>query len=489
MKKLLLSILIFCNYFAQDSHQWNLFPGNEASLLGAASVAGINDFSTAFYNPGNLGNLNKKFSLNGNLFSAQEIKAYNAAGENNDIYTAAFSIIPNMTAGHLPINIDPKGQFGYIIFEKEFDDLSYSYIKQETTDLIPEVDLGENFPKLFSDKEFYSGEFSYDKYLTEYWAGISWGRATKHWGIGITLFSAFRSQRNTFELRSLAADTENDVAVTTSFKYSLEYFDARILMKLGLVYIEENFNFGLTFTTPSAHIYGSGDLGGNITSTGIFFRDENNQAYGPYDFIATNKERDLPTNYSSPFSFAVGFTKRFKDMQIGIGAEYFARIKPKIVVAPNNTHFVIINPSNEDLSANGKLILLTTYQQSKPIFNFGISINKKLSEKITSYFNFRTDYSTVVDNSDEFIYVNNEAWNIYHITLGAMYKAKKTLIGTSIQYSFSRDKNIIGFTNLNSNPLQHNEMFLINDSPTNMNIVYNRLLISVGITYFIEPLF
>jgi hypothetical protein len=485
----IISLFLFQNLAAQDSHEWNLFSGNEASLLGAASIAGVDDFSTAFYNPGYLAYVNKNFSLNGNLFSAQEIKAENAAGENNNIYTSLFNIIPNMTAGPLPFQLDKKGSFGYIIFEKQYAANTYSYLKQEYADLIHEFDFGENSPTFFEGNEFYSGEFTYEKSLTEYWAGISWGRSSKHWGVGFSLFGALRSQKNSFDLYSLAADMQNDIAVTTNFKYNLDYFNVRLILKTGIVYNDDDFRFGLTFTTPSVHIYGNGNIGGNISSTGIFYRDENNNVYGPFDFIATNREQNLPTYYRSPSSAAFGLVKKFGTTEIGIGGEYFASLPLDVVISPEDARFVIINPSDEDIEANGKLIILTTHQVSREIFNFGFSIKQYLSKKFTAYFNFHTDFSTQKKNDDKFIYVNNEIWDIYHFTTGVIYRTKKTLIGTSVQYSFSRDKNLTSFTNLNSSPLENNEMFLINNEPTSMDIIYNRILISVGITYFIEPLF
>ncbi len=487
MKKIVLIAFFVSSAFAQDSHQWNLFSGNAATLLGAAAIAGVNDYSTAFYNPGNMGNLDENFSLTGNLFSAHEIRAYNGAGENNDVYTSLFDIIPNMTAGALPFQFDKKGRLGYVIFEKQFINNNYSYLKQQFVDLISEINLGSS-ANLFAGDEFYSGAFVFEKYITEYWAGLSWGRASGHWGLGFSLFTALRKQKSIFELYSVAADLQNSTAMTTDFKYMLDYFDVRVLLKTGISYNDETLRFGLTFTTASSHIYGKGNLGGNISSTGIFFHDDEGNVYGPHDFIATNKESALPTNYRSPFSLGFGIAKTLGETEIGFGCEYFGKLSIGNAITPSNSHFVIINPQNDDISANGKLIVLTTYQQSDAVFNYGFSVKQDFSEEISGYLNFRTDFSTTPKQSNELIFVNNEAWNIYHVTIGAMYKTPKITIGAGVQYSFSRDKGMTSFTNLNSTPLENNEMFLINNDPTDMRISYNRILISVGITYFIEPL-
>ena len=487
MKKVILILFLPLLIFAQDSHYWNIFSGNLSSLLGASSIAGIDDFSTAFYNPGYLGKVSPNFSLNGNIFSFQENKAYNAAGANNNTYSSSFGILPNMTAGPVPVQLDKKGRLGYVIFQKSYASNDYSFIKQEFRDLIPSFEINNH--TIYEGDEFYSGEFELNKDLTEYWAGISWGRYENGFGFGISFFAAIRNQQNFFQLNSLAADLQNDVAVTTNLRYKLDMFDVRLLAKVGAVYENEDLRLGLTFTTPSVHFYSDASLGGYISSTGLYYRDDEDNLHGPHDFVATNTEKNLSTNYRSPFSIGFALLKKINGFKFGFGAEYFSSISLNTVISPKDAEFVITNPSGEELPVNGKLAVLTTYQEASKVFNYGFFVERELTKKLAMYFNFRTDFSASKKHGEEFVYVNNDMWNFYHLTLGAIYKTRKISVGIAAQYSLSRDKNISSLTNLNSNGINSDDFFLINNDNTEMNLVYNRLLISVGITYFLEPLF
>ncbi len=483
MKKIFLILFISVTLFAQDSHYWNIFPGNNAMLYGASAIAGVNDFSTGYYNPGNVGFVDKNFSISGNLFYFEGSKLFNGAGEANDINSGVFEWLTNMTAGPIPFQLDKKGVLGYIVFQKQAAIQNYTLIKHEYKDLISEVSSGTR-PPIFSGKEFYTSDFNFKVNLYEYWAGLTWGRATKHWGIGFSAFVPWRTQTNFFQLYSSASDLQNNVAVTTDFNYTIDYFDARILLKTGLVYKGDDFNFGFTFTSPSVHLYGQAEVRGKITSTGFYLTDTNNVVSGPYDFIATNRENRLPTDYASPLSFAAGFVKKIGTLEAGFGFEYFDGIRRKVFVSPSDKNFVIINPQPDSISVNGKLVLLTTYQKSKPVLNFGFSLKNNFNEKLSLGFTFRTDFSTTDKKDDKYVYINNSAWNIYHITFGGVYKVGKTTLGLNLEYSFSRDKNMVSYTNLNSQPLENNQMFLINRSNAKTNISYNRLMLSVGITYF-----
>ncbi len=486
MKKVILILFLPLLIFAQDSHYWNIFPGNLSSMLGAASIAGLDDFSTAYYNPGYLGKLSPNFSLNGNIFTVQGNKAYNAAGENNDAFTSSFDILPNMTAGPIPLQLDKKGKLGYVIFQKAYAYDDYSLLKQEFNDLIPAFDVNNHL--IYNGDEFYSGEFEFDRYLTEYWAGISWGRYDNGFGFGISFFTAIRDQQNFFQLNSLAADLENEVAVTTNLRYKLSMFDVRLLAKVGAIYESEDFRIGITFTTPSVHLYSSALLGGYVSSTGLFYRNDEGNIQGPHDFIATNTGKDLISNYRSPFSAGFAFVKIVDEYQFGFGGEYFAHISFNTVVSSENSNFIIINPSENELPINGKRAVLTTFQEASSIFNYGFFIGRKITQELTAYFNFKTDFSTSKKHGNEFVYVNNDMWDFYHLTLGAIFQTQKISVGIAAQYSLSRDKNIPSLTNLNSNGINSEDFFLINNDISEMNIIYNRLLISLGITYYLEPL-
>ena len=114
-----------------------------------------------------------------------------------------------------------------------------------------------------------------------------------------------RDQIKKHDMSIFAVDIDNSVAATTDWNYLIDYIDYRILGKLGLVYKSKSFNLGLTLTTPSIHIYGTGVISGRATSTGVYVGEiPNTSVQRPYDYVASKKESGVATNYISPLSAA-----------------------------------------------------------------------------------------------------------------------------------------------------------------------------------------
>jgi hypothetical protein len=59
---------------AQDNHYWSQQYGAESTLLGGAMVAGANDNSAIYYNPGSLGFIvNPSLSIDANVYRMDKI--------------------------------------------------------------------------------------------------------------------------------------------------------------------------------------------------------------------------------------------------------------------------------------------------------------------------------------------------------------------------------------------------------------------------------
>ena len=487
-------ILLLLNsiFSAQDNHYWNLFEGNESAVLGGIVIDGVNDYSTSYFNPGNIAFLQTSgLGVSGNVYSYLDYVDVNAAGEGNNLSKAKFAVLPNMGAGALPFNKEEDSRIGYLFFVRQSSALTLNNRVEEDFDEIPtrSFNLDNQVVNYYEGDERYIGELNTDHRLTEYWAGVSYGKKfSNNFGIGFTLFGSMRDQIKRYDLSLFAVDTESSVAATTDWNYLIDYIDYRILGKLGLVYKSKSFNLGLTLTTPSVHIYGSGVIGGRVTSTGVYVGEIPNTTISrPYDYVASKRESGVKTNYSSPLSIGLGLKKDFGSWQVRLAVEWFDKVSKHTLIQADDPYFTITDPNLDTTGVIVEVPLLSFNQQAKSIINFGFAMKKTISENLGVYFSFRTDYSSF-DKDDDLSLTLGESddWNIYRFTTGGTYNFAKTIIGLGFQYSFSRDSDMVSRTNLNPQQITEESLFLLNTTPTNSRIIYNEFKLILAFTYLFD---
>ena len=497
MKQIIRNIVFFILLLhsilaAQDNHYWDLFTGNESAVMGGIVLDGVNDYSTSYFNPGNVAFLSSSgLGVSGNVYGYLDFVHVNAAGEGNNFSKGKFAVLPNMGAGASPFNPEDDSRIGYLFFERHNSALTLNNRVEELYDVVPtrSFNFDNHIVNYYEGDERYIGEINTNHQLTEYWGGISYGKKlSDKLGIGFTLFGSMRDQIKKYNLSLFAVDMDNSVAATTDWNYLINYLDYRILGKLGLVYKSDSYNFGLTVTTPSIHIYGSGVISGRVTSTGVYVGEiPNTNISRPYDYVASKKESGVATNFSSPLSIGFGFKKDFGSWRVRIALEWFNKVSTHTLIQAEDPYFTITNPNIDSTEVIAEIPLLKVNQQAKSLINYGIALERKFSKNLLAYFSFRTDYSSFKkDEEMNFTLGESDDWNIYRFTTGGTYKFSKTIIGLGFQYSFSRDSDMESNVNLNPIQITDKSLFLINTTPTNSRIIYNEYKLILAFTYLFD---
>ncbi len=487
-----ISLVCYSTIAAQDNHYWNLFTGNESAVLGGIVLDGVNDYSTSYFNPGNIAFLKRSgLGVTGNVYAYLNYNHENAAGAGNDFTKKKFSILPNMGAGAAPFNKEDNSRIGYLFFERRSAALTMNSRVEKVYDVIPTRSFYINGQTInyYDGDERYIGEINTDHQMTEYWAGISYGKKfSESFGVGFTLFGTMRDQIKKYNLNLFAVDIENSLSATTDWNYMIDYLDFRILGKLGLVYKSKSFNIGLTLTTPSIHLYGTGVIGGRVTSTGVYVGEILNTTISrPFDYIASKRESDVSTNYKSPLSIGIGLKKDIGSWRIRLSAEWFNKITEHTLIQADDPYFTISDPTSDSSKVVAEIPLLKIQQRGKSIINYGIAIQKIFSDKFVAYLSFRTDFSNFKKSEENnFTIGETDDWNIFRFTAGGTYQFSKTIIGLGFQYSFSRDKNKISQANLNPKQISENDLFLLNTTPINSGIVFNEYKLILAFTYLFD---
>lgn len=379
---------------AQDAQYWTNQYGNEARLLSGSVIGSVFDLSAVFYNPGRLSLVtDPRLVLAGNVFRFSQITVENAFGSDVDLRNTRVGGVPSLFAGELRFKFLGSHRLAYSFLTRQDFDFEVS----ERLDL-----RGAETPDPALD--LFTAGFLFDQNMDEYWAGLTWSHTLgRKMGLGVTTFLAVRDQRSRLQTLAQAVDTSGAAGIALQ-QEGYKYQHWRLLWKIGLGGNLGNWDLGLTVTTPSVGIAGSGraaydetlitqDLDGN----GISFSD-----------VTSSTQKDLPVTYKSPLSVGGGAAYRKGPARIHASAEWFDAVPAYDVLEPDP----VILPDTT-MAAFG----LT--QEFTSVANVAVGAEYQFRPKLTGYLGFRTDKSAI----DGTVSGNTSLsrWDIYHVSGGGTF--------------------------------------------------------------------
>jgi len=405
----LLLILITVNLPAQDVHYWSETYGTESTLLGGAVIGSVDDLGSTYYNPGKLALTDDpKF-----LFSARILEYRYLGLKPNDV------VVEGVSESHLT----PAPAF--IVYNLLADwlgkhRLAFSLLTRHTFDVRLKTRYVGNF-----ESSDVSNEIIYEGDVGEYWGGITWSyplSGKNKFGIGITNYFTVRNYRTRNSLSIQTVDTSNAVGVFSGVT-EYDYYNVGVLWKLGIAYTFEKIRFGVTITTPSVNLFGSGEADLNVHSSGSDI-DGDQQ---PDELLISEYQKDLPSKYNTAFAIGLGIYYKFIDLKIHFACEYYADVSKYNVLT-----------TNEFQSQTGGFTLTNHLTNAfKPVFNFGIGLEYFVNEKVTAYGAFTTDRSALnTEVSTNHSYVE---WDNYHITTGAALFIEDFELTFGLSFAFAGD--------------------------------------------------
>lgn len=365
----LLSHFCFMQVVAQDGHYWTQQYGTKSMLLSGSVIGGVEDLGAVFYNPGRIGLVeNPAFLLSANVYEWTKLTVTDAFGESADLSKSDFGGVPSLVAGTFKLGFMPKHRFAYAILQRQSINADISY-KDEV-----EGDVIEHFP---GDEVFGASLRIFQK-VREQWASLTWSYPfLDNLSFGITTnFMAFdQSKGSTIDLQALASTNQ-----TAIYRYNRNFSFNKygLLWKAGLAADFDKILVGLTVTTPVVNIHGTGNYEYEEFFSGIPGLSENEDIY------TTSRQKNLPVTIRKPWAVGAGITFLVKKSRIHFSGEWYNRV-PYYVLMQSETH---------DSQSSGKAIDFKLYDELESVVNFGIGLELHLTEKVSFYSSFSTDYST-----------------------------------------------------------------------------------------------
>jgi len=428
---------------AQDTNYWTLQYGTRGELLGGVVVGSAVDLSATYYNPGSLALIkDPKSILTATVFGMETIKVTDVNPDQNAVASRNIGPEPSLFAGTLPVR-----WFG--------DRWAYSLLTRQKSDFR----LTEREGAIIAldqpgDSLSAGGEVIFDQDLSETWGGLTWShKMNDRVGMGATLYGVYRSQTRSTR-STLEAFGANGYGASLLDWTDFDYHTFRALMKLGVSADLGTTTLGLSFTSRSLQVLGSGNILINRVVVGDPDQDGVSNSSADVTYA-----KSIDADYRSPFSVAFGGSYRWSETTLHATAEYFLSVDPYTVMETNSTATspgVQAHPAQVGHALND-------------VFNWGVGLERRFSEKTTAYVSFITDRSASRPVKPYDISVST--WDIYHINGGVAFSIRGTdltlgggfawgkeplhispdsegILGPALQpeaVSYSRIKAILGF--------------------------------------------
>ena len=397
---------------AQDSQWWTNQYGNRARLLGGAVIGSSRDLSAVYYNPGGLAVVEEPDALlTGYVFELDNVKYKDVLFEDTELSSTRFDGVAGLIAGQIPFSFLGKSKLAYSYLTRH--NLEYRFSEGGTAP-------GDSFPGLEGFATV-SVALDYDTRLREYWGGLTWSTPLDRYGIGVSLFVANRSQRFRYGT-SLTGTREDDAVSTLSRNRAYSYYDWRLLSKIGFSTSFDRWNVGLTVTTPSLHLFGSGDI--SYEGLGILSDLE----------IVTNSFQDgLSTGYASSWAIGAGGEYIGGNWNAHIAAEWFDRVDVTVLDAEpfrsQTDSTILIDPNVTNVM--------------KGLLNVAVGYEYQFSDTYGGYATFYTDWtgSEVGDGSA----TTTTPWNLWTFGLGAIFSVGRSEFTTGLTYKFGSREDFVRY--------------------------------------------
>lgn len=429
-----LSCLLPVMLTAQDTHYWGSQYGTAGFFLPGAVVAWNGDSSVLFYNPALLVHSNgPRISANANIYYLEKINLRNGAGTGRDLRSTSSGSLPQLLSGNFRLPGKRGLNIAYALISNNVLDYEATQRRDEALNV-----LNDSYSP---GDEFFVGQLIAQNSVRTFsgLAGVGIP-LTRRLSAGIYVEGTYRKHK--YELNYLARALTNPPAsdtfslVSTDYDYFVSFNEQAVKFKIGLAWDGAKDHIGLLVQTPSIKVSGKGTL----------VADEviNNINLGPgtrLSFLANTRQKNLPVQWKTPLSIALGYSRQLPKTILYGAVEYFSRIGVYTIMAPRPEAF--IRPATPETNGFTQ-ILLQLKDARKAVWNVGVGGSYQVREKITLHGAFRTDntyHSEALLSDKDGIEPNISSWNNYHWQAGVNLKKAKYNMRVGLYFSHGRDNN------------------------------------------------
>ncbi|NWG28750.1 MAG: hypothetical protein HXY48_09490 [Ignavibacteriaceae bacterium] len=390
---------------AQENNYWNIQYGTRSTLLGGAVIGSVSDLSATFYNPGAIALFpDVKFILSAQVYQLDNFKIKDGAAEGNDLDYSSIVPSPNFVAFDLGFDFLGDDRLAISILTRQNTNLEFS------TRIIDSLEVIESSP----GKESFAGGINTEKKFNDVWGGITYStKLSETIGIGITGYVSYRSHRASAITILQALQSNGEIASFSNIN-NYRFNNCRTLLKAGIGFNLYPLTIGLTVTSPSLNIFGSGSVGTHLFISGI---DSNR--------FDSNYQEDIESKFNSSWAAGLGGAYNFGKIKLHLSAEWYDAI----------SKYDVLDTEPYVSQSSGEMLTNDLTHEAKSIINFGLGLDYFATDSLIFSLSVTSDFSAYVENTTTNL-ASYSAWDIIHFAGGSTFNIWKSEITIGVVYSF-----------------------------------------------------
>jgi hypothetical protein len=251
-----------------------------------------------------------------------------------------------------------------------------------------------------------------------------------------------------------------------------DYYNVRYAAKLGINYQKDNFSAGLTITTPSIGLFGSGTISADILATNLLYKGARTT------LLANDRQEKIKSTYKSPLSIVAGVNWSKRRSAFGIAAQYYAGVGIYDMLRAQPSAFV--RPASLNTSL-GSEEFVRLKEGAKAVFNVAVGYEYALKPDVLLSASFRTNQSYYDADLNKSIGIKSDitSWDIYHLTAGSTFTRGRSKMSVGLLYSTGTNKSSEQSGNF-ENPSEDN---YLQGSTTITKATYSSFGLILGYTF------
>jgi hypothetical protein len=215
----------------------------------------------------------------------------------------------------------------------------------------------------------------------------------------------------------------NGELATSARTNDIGYMAVRLLWKFGAGMDLGNLTCGLTVTTPSVHILGSGSYYAHGSYNGVNAPGDS----VPTRIFAASNQEDLKARYVSSWAVGAGIGYRFGDARVHVSAEWFAPVD----------RFSILETSPYTGQSDGATYESEVAYTSRSVVNAGLGMEYRVSPTAALYGSLIMDRSAIAGDRANVLAVTS--WDLYHLTAGGILEFSPFDLTIGVSYAAGSD--------------------------------------------------
>ena len=366
--------------------------------------------SATYYNPGAVALFpDPSFILSVLVYQLETISIEDGAGTGRQLDYSTIDPSPSFLAFDIKFDFLGEARLAFSLLTRQRMNFDFR------TRIIDSLEIIPSSP----GKEDFAGGISLERNFDEIWGGITYAtKLSEIIGFGVTGYIAYRGQTSDGSTIIQVLPDSGDIASLTDIR-NYNYNNIRGLLKFGFGFNLQPLTLGLTITTPSLNIAGTGSVGTHFFLNGV---DTDGDGVNDNEFDS-NFQEEISSTYKSSWAIGAGGGYKFGKFKVHVSAEWYDAVEFYSVL---DTEPYISQESGDTLTND-----LT--QELKSVTNFGIGLDFFSNENLTISGSFVTDFSARIPDTESKLVVST--WDFYHISGGVTFKIGKSDLTLGLEYA------------------------------------------------------